>query len=184
MTDFPKWWKLLKTNSFNVKARKFAAERSPILRGITENFKENRIMWLYIWLGVTALALIIEFITSEMVSVWFVGGGLVALLLAGIGLDWYFHVPAFIVVSVALMLCFRNLVMKKLNKNTVRTNADSVIGKEFELLSDIGFNKAGEIKVKGIIWTAVTEDENAVIPAGTKVVVERIEGNKYIVKEI
>lgn len=140
-------------------------------------------MWLYIWLAVTAAALIIEFMTSELVSVWFVGGGLVAMLLAGLGLEWYIHVPAFIVVSFVLMLCFRKLVMKKLNKGEVKTNAETVIGKEYELLTAIGFNQAGSIKVSGVVWTAVTEDENAEIPAGTKVVIERIEGNKYIVKE-
>lgn len=140
-------------------------------------------MWLYIWLAVTAAALIVEFITSEMVSVWFVGGGLVAMLLAGLNLDWYFHVPAFIVVSFALMLCFRRLVMQKLNKAAVKTNAETVIGKEFELLTDIGFNKSGSIKINGVVWTAVSEDENAEIPAGTKVIIEKIEGNKYIVKE-
>ena len=63
------------------------------------------------------------------------------------------------------------------------TNADSVIGKEFILLSDIGFNKAGTIKVNGVVWAAITEEESAEIPAGKIVVVERIEGNKYIVKE-
>ncbi|MBQ9485566.1 MAG: NfeD family protein [Clostridia bacterium] len=141
-------------------------------------------MWLYIWLAVTAAALIIEFITTEMVSVWFVGGGLVAMLLAGLGLDWYFHVPAFIVISLVLMLCFRKLVMKKLNKGTVRTNAETVIGKEVVLLSAIGFNNPGSIKVNGVVWTAVAEDENASIAEGTRVIVERIEGNKYIVKEI
>ena len=141
-------------------------------------------MWIYIWLAVTAAALIIEFITSEMVSVWFVGGGLVAILLAGLDLNWYFHVPAFIVVSIVLMLCFRKLVMKKLNKGDVKTNAETVIGKEFELLTPIGFNSAGSIKVNGIIWTAVADNDDAEIAAGVKVVVLRIEGNKYIVKEI
>ena len=140
-------------------------------------------MWLYIWLAVTAAALITEFITAELVSVWFIGGGLVAMLLAGLGLDWYFHVPAFIVVSFALMLCLRRVAMKKFNKGDVKTNAETVIGKEFILLKDIGFNKAGEIKINGVVWTAIAEDENAEISAGTKVVVERIEGNKYIVKE-
>ena len=140
-------------------------------------------MWLYIWLAVTAAALIIEFLTSELVSVWFVGGGLVAMLLAGLGLDWYFHVPAFIVVSFALMLFLRRLVMKKFNKCEVKTNAETVIGKEYELLTAIGFNQAGSIKVSGVVWTAIAEDENAEIPAGTKVIIERIEGNKYIVKE-
>ena len=140
-------------------------------------------MWIYAWLAITAAALIVEFITSEMVSVWFVGGGLVAMLLAGLGLSWYFHVPAFIVVSFALMLCFRRLVMQKLNKKTERTNAETVIGKEFELLSDIKFNEAGSIKVNGVVWTAIAEDEHTEIPAGKTVIVEKIEGNKYIVKE-
>ena len=140
-------------------------------------------MWLYVWLAVTAAALIVEFMTTELVSVWFVGGGLVAMLLAGLGLEWYVHVPAFIVVSFALMLCFRKLVMKKLNKGEVKTNAETVIGKEYELLTAIGFNQAGSIKINGVVWTAVAEDDNAEIPAGTKVVIERIEGNKYIVKE-
>ena len=140
-------------------------------------------MWLYAWLAVTAAALIVEFMTTELVSVWFVGGGLVAMLLAGLGLEWYVHVPAFIVVSFALMLCFRKLVMKKLNKGEVKTNAETVIGKEYELLTAIGFNQAGSIKINGVVWTAVAEDDNAEIPAGTKVVIERIEGNKYIVKE-
>ncbi len=140
-------------------------------------------MWLYIWLAVTAAALIVEFVTAELVSVWFVGGGLVAMLLAGLGLDWYIHVPAFIVVSFLLMLCFRRLVMKKLNKGEVKTNAETVIGKEYELLTAIGFNQAGSIRINGVVWTAVAEDDNAEIPAGTKVIIEKIEGNKYIVKE-
>ena len=140
--------------------------------------------WLYIWLAVTATALIVEFVTAELVSIWFVGGGLVAMLLAGLGLGWYFHVPTFIVVSLALMLCLRRIAMQRLSKAEVKTNAETVIGKDFVLLKSIGFNQAGEIKVNGIVWTAVAEDENTEIPAGTKVVVERIEGNKYIVKEI
>ncbi|MBR0188835.1 MAG: NfeD family protein [Clostridia bacterium] len=140
-------------------------------------------MWLYIWLAVTAAALIVEFMTAELVSVWFVGGGLVAMLLAGLGLDWYVHVPAFIVVSFLLMRCFRRLVIKKINKGEVKTNAETVIGKEYELLTAIGFNQAGSIRINGVVWTAVAEDDNAEIPAGTKVVIEKIEGNKYIVKE-
>ena len=141
-------------------------------------------MWVYIWLGITAAALIVEFITSEMVSVWFVGGGLIAMLLAGVGLDWYFHVPAFIVVSLLLMLCFRSLVMKKLKGKEVKTNAETVIGKEFELIDGISFNSAGSIKINGVIWSAIAENENAEIPAGTKVIIKRIEGNKYIVEVI
>ena len=55
-------------------------------------------MWLYIWLAVTALSLVIEFITADMVSVWFTGGGIVAMILAACGLGWYVQVPDFIAV--------------------------------------------------------------------------------------
>ncbi|MBQ9513427.1 MAG: NfeD family protein [Clostridia bacterium] len=140
-------------------------------------------MWIYIWLAVTAVALIVEFVTTELVSVWFVGGGLVAMLLSGLGLEWYFHLPAFIVVSLALMLCFRSLVMKKLKGEDVKTNAETAIGKEYELIDGISFNTAGSIKINGVIWSVVSENENALIPSGTKVVVKKIEGNKYIVEE-
>ena len=29
-------------------------------------------IWLYIWLAVTAVAVIVEFVTNELVSVWFI----------------------------------------------------------------------------------------------------------------
>ena len=141
-------------------------------------------MWLYIWIGITAVALVVELLTSEMVSVWFAGGGAVAIILSAVGLDWYVHLPAFIVVSAILMLCFRSLVMKKLSVGEVKTNAETVIGKEVELLSGITFDTAGTVKINGVVWNAVAETENTEIPAGKRVIITGISGNKYIVKEI
>lgn len=141
-------------------------------------------MWLYIWLGVTALALILEFITSDMVSIWFVGGGIIAMILSACGLDWYVHLPVFIVVSLLSMLFLRKFAIKHLIKDQEKTNADSAIDKEYVLLSSIAFNKYGSIKVNDVIWTAVCEDDKAEISEGTIVKVVGIKGNKYIVKEI
>ena len=140
-------------------------------------------MWIYIWLGVTAAALIIEFVTTELVSVWFAGGGLVAMILAIFGVDWYVTVPVAIVVSFALMLAFRKLVMKKLNKGEVRTNADSVFGKEFILLSGTEDEGGSTIKINGVVWD-VKEKDDAPLKKGDRVQVLSLEGNKYIVKEI
>lgn len=141
-------------------------------------------MWLYIWLGVTALALILEFITSDMVSIWFVGGGIIAMILSACGLEWYVHLPVFIVVSLLSMLFLRKFAIKHLIKDQEKTNADSVIDKEFVLLSAISFNQHGSIKVNDVVWTAVCEDDKAEIAEGTIVKVVGIKGNKYIVKEI
>ena len=112
-------------------------------------------MWLYIWLGVTALALVLEFITSDMISIWFVGGGIVAMILSACGLSWYVHVPAFFVLSFISMLFLRKIALKYLIKDQEKTNADSAIDKEFVLLSAISFNQHGSIKVNDVVWTAV-----------------------------
>lgn len=140
-------------------------------------------MWIYVWLAVTAFALIIEFVTADMVTIWFAGGGLVAMILAACGLEWYVHVPVFIVVSFAAMLVFRKMVIEKLGKGEVKTNAETVVGKDFTLLSPITFGQAGSIKINGVVWNAVGENEDEVIDAGSVVTIKAIKGNKYIVKK-
>lgn len=140
--------------------------------------------WLYIWLGVTVLALIAEFITSEMVSIWFAGGAFVAMILAACGLSWHVHLPVFIFLSLLLMLCFRNLVIKKFNKEGEATNAETAIGKETRLLTAITPETPGSIKLGDVVWTAVCSDSSASVPADAIVKITDLKGNKYIVEEI
>ena len=141
-------------------------------------------IWVYVWLAITAGALITEFLTADMVSIWFAGGGIVALSLALFDIAWYIHLPVFIVLSLVLLLTFRKLVMKKLIKGDTKTNADAVIGLEFTLLTDIGFNQMGTIKVNGVVWNVNTEDEKEEVSAGSIVKVLKIQGNKYIVEKV
>ena len=141
-------------------------------------------MWTYLWLGIFIMSLVFEFLTSDLLSVWFAGGALVSMVLAVCGVAWYVHVIVFFALSFALLLCFRKLALKIFNKEESKTNADAVIGKEFDLLANIGFNKAGEIKINDVIWSAVCEDAHAEIAQGTRVKVVGIKGNKYIVEEV
>ena len=73
--------------------------------------------------------------------------------------------------------------MKYFVKGDAKTNADSAIGKEFVLLSNIGFNQAGTIKINDVIWSAVTENQKDDIAQGEIVTVIGLKGNKYIVKK-
>lgn len=140
-------------------------------------------MWIYIYLAIIVFALIIEFFTNEMVSVWFVGGGIIAMILSALNVGWVIHLPVFVVVSTVLLICFRKVAIKYFCKGDSKTNADSAIGKEYVLLTEIGFNQPGTIKINDVIWNAVTENQSDVIPQGTVVKVVGIKGNKYIVKE-
>ncbi len=140
--------------------------------------------WIFFWLAITVVALIVEFSTANIVSIWFAGGGLISLILSAFNLAWYIHIPAFIVVSAALLLCFRKLVIKKFNKTQVSTNAEQCMGQQYRLLSEIGFNKAGSIKINDVVWSVETAEQMGEIPEGSLVKIVGIKGNKYIVEEV
>ena len=139
-------------------------------------------VWLYVYIGIVVASLILEFTTNEMVSIWFCGGAIVAGILSSFDLSWYIHLPVFIGVSGVLLLSFRKIVLKYLDKGEIKTNADAVIGKEFVLETAIGFNQPGSIKVNGVVWSAITDDQKAEVPEGTVVTVKNLKGNKYIVE--
>ena len=139
---------------------------------------------LYVWLAIIIVAIIVEVLTADMLSIWFAGGGFLAMITSAVKLPPVVQIIVFVVVSVALLLVFRKLVLKKLMKNKSNLNADSAIGKEFMLLSGVGFNSPGAIKVNDVVWSAVCEDQSTTIPENTKVKVIGLKGNKYIVEEV
>jgi len=141
-------------------------------------------LWVYIWLGVIVLSVIIECVTFDLASVWFIGGGLVALILAAFKIPYVWQIVVFVAVSAVLLATCRRPLLKLLGKNTTKTNADALVGKEYSLLTPISFGVMGSLKVNGVEWSAVSEKDTDEIAAGTVVRVVEIKGNKLIVKEI
>lgn len=140
-------------------------------------------MWLYIWLGVVAVSLIIEFVTMELVSVWISIGALVALILAAFGVGYEIQIITMIVVSIACILGLRKVTLKFLNRNKDKTNLDLIVGTKTKLLTPITENEMGSIKINGVVWSACTENLSQ-IEKGSFVEVEGVEGNKLIVKKV
>ena len=139
--------------------------------------------WVWIWLGIIALFVVVEACTMEMVSFWCIFGAIVAMILALLEVPVWAQWLAFGIVSVVLLLCLRRIVQKFLSKGDARTNADAEFGNTAILLTPIKRNECGTIKIKGIIWSATTQDKSE-IDAGETVELINIEGNKYIVKRI
>lgn len=138
--------------------------------------------WLYIWLGVVAVTLVVEFITLDLVSIWISLGAFVAMILAGCGVRYEIQIAVAIVVSVATLLGLRKITMKFLMKSKEKTNMDLVIGTKAKLLSDITEDDMGTIKINGIVYSAKTE-KGEEIKAGEHVEIVKMEGNKFIVKK-
>jgi membrane protein implicated in regulation of membrane protease activity len=80
-----------------------------------------------------------------------------------------------------LLVFTRPIAIKKLKVGKVKTNVDALVMEEALVTKKISKFGKGEVKVKGQIWTAVSEDNNE-IEEGTVCSVVRIEGVKAIVK--
>ena len=136
----------------------------------------------FIWIGFAVIMAVCEAFTSQLVSIWFVLGGVSAAITSIFTKSISIQSAVFLVVSLIALLVTRPLVNKiKKNKGFESTNADRVIGKTGVIISDIAdIHSYGQVKVEGCIWTAKSED--APLTKDSKVKVLAIEGVKLIVK--
>ncbi|MBQ3502580.1 MAG: NfeD family protein, partial [Clostridia bacterium] len=140
-------------------------------------------IWLWIWGIVTALALIIEFLTSDLITIWFSAGGLVTLFVVALAPELHivWQLVIFVGVSVVLLLCTRKICLKLLNKSETKTNTEAYIGIKFvveELQENFTYHK-----INGVAWRVyATEGESLVI--GSEYEICAIQGNKLIAKKV
>lgn len=137
----------------------------------------------FVWLGVTILAAIVEGLLPALVSIWFVPGGLAALIASMAGGSVGLQVALFLVVSALALVLTRPLVKRFQKEKAESTNADMVLGRSAVVTEDINNLLAtGRVSVLGNSWAARSVEESAVIPKGETVTVERIEGVKLMVR--
>ena len=146
----------------------------------------GNIDWLIVfWLVVVVLFLAVELSTVTLTSIWFAGGGLIALFVAMAGGKFVFQVLAFIIGSFAMFFATKPWADKVINSKKTSTNADRAIGEEVRVLERISnLDQTGMVVVHGQEWTARTEDDNEIIERGELVQVLRISGVKVIVKRV
>ena len=142
-------------------------------------------MWWILWLGAAVALLGVELVTSDLVSIWLaVAAFLLGIIMAIIPwLHWGWQIFIFAILSAALLLSTRPLVKKFLKKRkSQETNLELILGHVGIVEEDINNDLAlGAVKINGLIWSARSEDGTE-IEKGEFVVVQKISGNKLIVK--
>lgn len=140
-------------------------------------------MTVLYWLIAAAVFLILEILTMGLTTIWFAGGSLMGALLAVLHFPLGIQVAAFVVVSVILLVLTRPLAKKYLNSRTVKTNADSLIGKTCIVTQTIDNLRAeGQVTIMGQVWTARSAQDEQIIQKDRKVRVRAISGVKLIVE--
>lgn len=136
-----------------------------------------------IWLVAIVIFGIAEAATAGLVSIWFVGGSVAALLAAQLNAALWVQIVVFLAVSIAALIATRPLAHKMMAKTIVPTNADRVLHHRAKVVEDIdNENACGAVYIDGKTWSARSES-GAPIPSGAVVTVKRMEGVKLFVKE-
>ena len=136
-----------------------------------------------IWLGILAVLLVIEGLTTALTTIWFAGGALAAAIASGFGMGIVAQLLLFFCVSLVLLFFTRPAAIKLMNKNTEKTNVDSLLGKTAVVIQKVSnLEQTGQVRINDIEWMARTSDDNIIIPVGTVVVIKEVHGVRLIVE--
>lgn len=138
---------------------------------------------LIFWMVACVMFTLFEAFTQQIVSIWFLSGSVVALIGSYLGLSFPSQCIVFVLVSLVTLLAFRPTVKRFVKGNEVPTNADLNIGQLAIVTKDFDqITYEGRVLVNDMDWAAKSLDRIAHIK-GEKVIVERIEGVKCLIRK-
>ena len=125
-----------------------------------------------------------EAATVGLVCIWFAAGAVGGFLVAVLGGQFWFQLVVFTAVSALTLALVRPAAPRFVRPRRSPTNADRVVNQS-ALVTETVDNEAGtgQVNVLGQIWSARSQ-LGVVIPAGTQVKVQRIEGVKVFVETL
>ncbi len=140
-------------------------------------------MDVFLWAIAVAAFVIVEITTVQLVSVWFAAGALITLICT-----YFFELSVlqqlgiFIVASSILLAASLPYLRSRRNIEHIATNSELDIGKNASVIEDIDPAKgSGRVTLNGVDWSAVPLASDEIIPAGSIVKVEEVQGSKLIV---
>ncbi|MGN0377689.1 MAG: NfeD family protein [Suilimivivens sp.] len=137
-----------------------------------------------IWLIILVACIVIELVTMGLTTIWFAGGALIAAIAAALSLPLWVQIVLFLAVSLVLLYLTRPIAVKYFNKDRVKTNAESLVGRQAIVISEIdNIQGIGQVTVGGQEWSARNVNENKTLPVGSVVTIRAISGVKLMVEE-
>ncbi len=135
--------------------------------------------WIF-WLILVIVLSFVEIATVNLVSIWFVASGIVAMVLSFIIADTATVTTIFILLGILLLIISRPIVNKLRSKDNEKTNLDRIIGERAIVTEDIKKNEVGEVKADGKRWSAISKD---ICLVNDTVKILKIDGVKLIVEK-
>ena len=137
-----------------------------------------------VWLAILIILVVIEIFTLGLTTIWFAGGALVAILVAALGGPVWLQIIIAAVVSAVLLFFIFLIAMKYFNRDRERTNAESLVGRQAIVISEINnLQGIGQVTINGMEWTARSIMDDHIIEPGEVVIVRGINGVKLLVED-
>lgn len=132
----------------------------------------------YFWLVLIIVLGVVEAMTVNLVSIWFIISGLFALITSFIIDEFLIQFAIFVILGVILMISTRETLEKKLVSKE-KTNFDRIIGMKGVVTEYIDELNVGEVKIDGKRWSAIASTK---INVGEVVKILKINGVKLEVE--
>ena len=112
-------------------------------------------MMPYIWFGIALFMAIIEGVTYQLVSIWFVLGAVVSAIVSiFVPENIWLQIILFIVISVATLIATKPIVKKITRTRKLPTNSDRYIGMKGVVKEEINNTLGvGLVNLKGSVWS-------------------------------
>ncbi len=134
------------------------------------------------WLVAMIIFIVVEAVSVGLLTIWFAFGALVALIASYFQLSFMVQVAIFAITSLLLLFYTRPIIKKFITPRSVKTNAESLIGKKAVVIKEITEHAYGQVKVGAQVWTAKATTQET-INKDSEVIIDAIEGVKLIVKK-
>lgn len=142
------------------------------------------IMWQF-WAIVAGIFFIGEIFTAGFLIFWLGVAALITMLLSFITSNIIIQTAVFVISSGLFLFLTKPFVDKYItkNKDSIATNAFSLIGKTGIVTKEMNSTSFGQVKVGEEIWTAISENANP-IAESSEIEVVKIDGVKLVVKPV
>ena len=110
----------------------------------------------YVWLIIAIVLGVVEVVTVNLVSIWFVISSILAMVVSMFTDNLYIQIGVFVIIGVLLMPISKK-IYNKIKKNNVSTNIDRIIGMKGIVTEDITKDAIGEVKKKKKRWKLYVE---------------------------
>ena len=136
------------------------------------------VYWLILFVALAG----IEALTVALTTIWFAGGALAAFFCALAGAGVEAQLVGFVAVSFILLIFTRPFAIKYINRNTEKTNVESLEGKKARVTSDVDNDAGtGTAVVGGQEWTARSADPKKTFKTGEIVRIVEVRGVKLMI---